>query len=118
MWRAKGLPRGYVELRGTALLGVGSRVLPWQAQTQPSFRAGLACLGLGTPPGLTAVTWAPRQHFHTPPAPEPNRVLEQLPPAVGAWWGGLAHPDELREGAHLLKRWAVWLSNKRGLLLL
>lgn len=48
------------------LLGVRSRVLPWQAQTQPSFRAGLTCLRLGRTlraasffPRVTAVTWAP-----------------------------------------------------------
>lgn len=56
------------ELGRTVLPGVRSRVLPRQAQTQPAFRAGLACLGLGRPPraaslipGVTAVTWAPRQ---------------------------------------------------------
>lgn len=44
------------ELGRTVPPGVRGRVLPRQAQTQPAFRAGLACLGLGRPPRAASLS--------------------------------------------------------------
>ena len=100
------------------LLGVRSRVLPWQAQTQPSFRAGLARMGLGRPPRaaclfprVTAVTWAPRQRFPLPRSPRVSLVIASSSSCPqGVWLVQESYPLTV---THLLKPWAVWLLNKR-----
>lgn len=103
----------------TVLPGVCSRVLPWLAQTQPGFRAGLACLGLGRPPRaaslfprVTVVTWAPRQRSPLPRSPTISLIIASSSSCPGGVW--LVQESYSLMVTHLLKAWAVWLLNKRA----